>query len=143
MPHLALSWFLSSSFGGIMTALKILVVDDSRTIRTHLQKLLCDAGYEVALAADGDEGFRLVAAERPDLLILDIQMPGMDGYTLCESVKQMDKPWCSLPIIFVTSLESNALSLLGNQMGAYLKKPLCREAVLEAVGGVLEPLASE
>lgn len=126
-----------------MTALKILVVDDSRTIRTLLQKLLCDAGYEVALAADGDEGLRLVAAERPDLLILDIQMPGMDGYTLCQSVKQMGQPWCSLPVIFVTSLESNALSLLGNQMGAYLKKPLCQEAVLEAVGGALEPLAGE
>ena len=122
---------------------KILVVDDSRTIRTLLQQLLTQAGYEVVLAGDGDEGLRLVAVERPDLLILDIQMPGMDGYTLCQSVKQMDEPWCSLPVIFITSLESNALSLLGNQMGAYLKKPLCRDPVLEAVRCSLGSLAVE
>lgn len=135
--------FLVFSLEGIMTSKKILVVDDCRTIRTLLQQFLTQAGYEVVLAGDGDEGLRLVAVERPDLLILDIQMPGMDGYTLCQSIKQMGKPWCSLPIVFVTSLESNALSLLGNQMGAYLKKPLCREAVLEAVGCCLEPLANE
>ena len=126
-----------------MTSQKLLVVDDSQTIRILLQKFLTDAGYEVVLAGDGDEGLRLVAVERPDLLILDIQMPGMDGYTLCQSVKQMGDPWDLLPVIFVTSLESNALSLLGNQMGAYLRKPLSRDAVLEAVGCSLGPLKND
>ena len=126
-----------------MTSPKILVVDDSRTIRTHLQQILTEAGYDVVLAGDGDEGFRLVAVEQPDLLVLDIQMPGMDGYALCQSVKQMGKPWCSLPVIFITSLESNALNLLGDEMGAYLRKPIRRDAVLEAVGCSLVPLPSE
>lgn len=124
-----------------MASQKILVVDDSRTIRILVRQLLIAEGYEVLLARDGDEGLRLVAAERPDLLILDIQMPGTDGYTLCQSLRDMGQPWDQLPVVFITSLESHALNLLGDQMGAYLKKPVRRDALLEAVGCSLGPLA--
>ena len=116
---------------------KLLVVDDSRTIRLQLQRVLTEAGYEVILASDGDEGLRRVTDDQPDLMILDIQMPGIDGYALCQSLNQMGKPWDELPIVFVTSLESHALDLLGGQMGGYLRKPVCRHALLATVSRTL------
>jgi len=142
MPHVVLALYvLVSLLGCSMAARKILVVDDSRTIRIALRQILSQEGYEVILAGDGDEGLRLVVVEQPDLLIVDIQMPIVDGYTLCQSLKQMGKPWGELPVVFITSLESHALNLLGDQMGAYLKKPVRREALLEAVSCSLGSLA--
>lgn len=121
---------------------KLLVVDDSRTIRLQLQQVLIEAGFDVVLASNGDEGLRRAVDERPDLMILDIQMPGIDGYALCQSLKQMGEPWDRLPIVFVTSLESHALDLLGGQMGAYLKKPVCRHALLATVSRTLKAVAA-
>ena len=126
-----------------MASPKILVVDDSRTVRVQVRQLLAEAGYQVVLAQGGDDGLRLVAVENPDLIILDIQMPGIDGYTLCQLVKQMGSPWDELPVVFITSLESHALNLLGHQMGAYLKKPVGRDALLEAVSCALDPQLGE
>ncbi|MEM7477577.1 MAG: response regulator, partial [Planctomycetota bacterium] len=63
---------------------RILVADDSRTVRIYVQRALTRAGYEVILSCDGVEAVELARKHSPDLAILDIQMPEMDGYTACE-----------------------------------------------------------
>lgn len=66
---------------------RLLVVDDDATTRTLLGSALASEGYEVSKAGDGDEALRMLERERPDMLITDLIMPGMDGLTLCKAVK--------------------------------------------------------
>lgn len=115
---------------------KILIVDDSRTVRVRLQRTLSDAGYEVFLASDGAEAIQQVQVLQPDVIVLDIQMPDKDGYAVCQELKQMGHPWDELPVIFLTSLQSHALDLLGDEMGAYLRKPVQPDVLLKAVANL-------
>jgi CheY-like chemotaxis protein len=116
---------------------KVLVVDDSRTLRLKLQRTLTAAGYSVTLASSGREAIDRIDQERPQVVILDIQMPEMDGYEVCEELKRMGPPFERLPIIFLTIVESHALSLLGTTMGAYLQKPVTPATLLSAVARCL------
>ena len=125
-----------------MSAPKILVVDDSNSIRTVLQRTLCQAGYDVVTAADGVQAIEAAKSEHPQLAILDICMPFLDGYGVCQELKRMGKPWSELPIIFLTTLESHALELLGHELGAYLQKPVCDQRLLETVNELLPLNAS-
>jgi DNA-binding response OmpR family regulator len=119
---------------------RILVVDDSHTLRVQLSRTLSRAGYDVRLAADGAEAMSKMREEPPDLLILDIQMPDMDGYGVCQELKRMGTPWNELPIIFLTSIESRALDLLGSAMGAYLRKPIGDAELLGTVADFVGPM---
>ena len=121
-----------------MSVPKILVVDDSRTVRTVVQRELIEAGYEVITAADGLEAVEKAKTERPELAVLDICMPFMDGYAVCDELEKLGPPLNRLPIIFLTTLESHALELLGNKLGAYLHKPVCSEELLRAVQSVID-----
>ena len=111
---------------------RILVVDDSRTIRVQLQKILSNAGYEVVLAEDGRHALEVITCE-PDLMILDVLMPEMDGYGVCEELKQFGDKYANLPIVFLTSVKSHAMELLGSEFGAYLQKPVQHEELLATV----------
>ena len=73
-------------------------------------------------------------------MILDINMPGLDGFEVCEQLKSSDVNMQNLPIIFLTSDDSHALELLGRQFGAYLQKPVSSEVLVSAVK---EQLASD
>ena len=125
-----------------MSIPKVLVVDDSRTVRAVVHRTLVEAGYEVITAADGLEAVELAKTERPVLAVLDICMPFMDGYAVCDEFKKLGPPLNDLPIIFLTTLESHALELLGNKLGAYLHKPVRSEELLQVVKSVLESGAS-
>jgi DNA-binding response OmpR family regulator len=118
---------------------RILVVDDSRTVCVQLRRILSQAGYDVALAHCGNEGIRQARDQCPQLMILDIQMPDMDGYAVCEELQRMGEPWDALPVIFLTSLQSHALSLLGDQLGAYLHKTVSPEELLASVARFVGP----
>lgn len=120
-----------------MAQFKILVADDSRTIRTLTQRLLSDAGYEVVLAENGREAVELMRDERPHLVILDIQMPVMDGYEACENILQLPEVNSNLRIIFLTSERGCHLDQLGKQFGAYLPKPLDSRLLLSTVQHLL------
>ena len=122
-----------------MMSPSIVAVDDSSTVRLQLRRLLTAAGYEVSVVSSGKEAISLLQSKCPDLLILDIQMPDVDGYTVCQELMRLGSPWDALPIIFLTSLESHALSLLGNEMGAYLRKPVCSDELLGTVARFLRP----
>ena len=120
---------------------KILVVDDSRTIRTLLQKVLSHAGYEVFVAENGRHALEMMSCE-PDLMVLDVLMPEMDGYGVCEELKHYGDRFKDLPIIFLTSVQSHAMELLGSEFGAYLQKPVQKDELLATVAQRLSIVSS-
>ncbi|WP_292519078.1 hybrid sensor histidine kinase/response regulator [Methanoculleus sp.] len=103
--------------------MSILVVEDSRTQAEFLRHMLEEEGYDVTLAADGEEALRRIEAGRPDIVLTDILMPGMDGYELCRRIKQ-DSP--GIPVILVTNLFDPADVMRGLAAGAdsFIVKPV-------------------
>lgn len=120
---------------------KVLVADDSRTIRAVVNRTLTAAGIDVILASNGLEAYQLVQRDRPDLVILDIQMPGMDGYTACEKILSLPDRCPDLPIVFLTKDTAKHLDTLGTELGAYLPKPVCERTLLSTVQTLLKSRA--
>ncbi|QEF96343.1 Alkaline phosphatase synthesis transcriptional regulatory protein PhoP [Stieleria maiorica] len=119
----------------------ILVADDSRTVLRLVERTLCEAGYQVALAADGRQAVNVAMEAKPDLIILDINMPVLDGYGVCHELLA-DKAWDgATPVIFLTSANAPHLETLGNQLGAFLSKPTEPERLLATVESLLARIA--
>jgi len=104
---------------------RLLVVDDSRFERMHLMHMLEGENYEILAAADGEEALTLAEKLVPDLIILDVVLPGMDGYEVCGHLKSMTALE-NVPVLMVTALEGIEARLKGLEYGAddYLKKPV-------------------
>jgi len=105
-------------------AQRILVVDDEEDIRRLVQETLSSAGYDVATAADGKQALRVSATFLPDLVLLDIMMPGIDGFTVCDMLRA--KPVAlSCPVIFLTARREIENKLQGFRKGGvdYITKP--------------------
>lgn len=115
-----------------MSIPKLLVVDDCQSVRIKVSRILTDAGYDVITATDGLEAIEKMK-EQPSLIVLDVNMPGLDGYGVCERLRDLDSNHQDLPIVFLTSLETRALELLGREFGAYLNKPVCEQRLLDVV----------
>jgi two-component system response regulator VicR len=100
---------------------KILVVDDEASIVNIISYNLKKEGYEVITASDGEEGYERAIAEQPDLLLLDIMMPKMDGYEVCRKLREKS----DMPIIMLTARADEVDKVLGLEMGAddYVTKP--------------------
>lgn len=108
--------------------MKLLVVDDERPIADILKFTLEKEGYQVVCAYDGDEAVRLVESEKPDLILLDVMLPGRDGMDVCRTVRQS----FDMPIIMLTAKDSELDKVLGLELGAddYVTKPFsARELV--------------
>ena len=118
-----------------------MVVDDCRSIRMAVKRALTTAGYDVVCASNGHEAIDLLTNEFK-LMILDINMPGLDGYEVCEQLKLSAINLEKLPIIFLTADDSHALELLGRQFGAYLQKPVSPKVLVNAVKGHLASTAA-
>jgi len=119
---------------------RILVVDDQKDIRWLLSNLLEDAGYAASTAADGREALEVVAKQPPDLVLMDIRMPGLDGMSALESLKQSHS---HLPVILLTAYGQVPDAVQAMKLGAqdYLLKPFLNEQVLLAVRRALERVA--
>src|SRR5436189_5761741 len=117
---------------------RILVVDDQRAIAEMMTGGLQGRGYEVLTAFDGETALRQVHAERPDLVVSDILMPGMDGYELCRRVRS-DPLTALLPIVLVTSLDPQTERINGLEAGAddFLSKPVNWEELFARVRSLL------
>ncbi len=124
-----------------MSTQTILVVDDSRAVRLQIQRILIDAGYEVITAENGVQAIDQLK-NNPCLMILDVLMPELDGYGVCEKLDEMSDQYGRLPIVFLTAVDSNAMELLGRQYGVYLQKPINPPELLTAVQYQLESTAS-
>jgi DNA-binding response OmpR family regulator len=116
-----------------MGQLKILVADDSATVRTQICRALSGAGYQVLEATNGLAAVRMANSEPLLLAILDIDMPYLDGFGVCQEIKHMGPPWNEIPIVFLTASRSHALEMLGEQLGAYVQKPISPEVLLDLV----------
>jgi DNA-binding response OmpR family regulator len=107
----------------------VLVVEDDRGIREALAEILADEGYEVVTAADGDEGLQRYRSVAPDLICLDIMMPGRSGYDVCREIRRDDE---HTPILFISARSEEIDKVLGLELGAddFITKPFgVREVV--------------
>lgn len=116
----------------------VLIADDSGTIRTQVARALRGAGFEVSTASDGMEAMRHLRREPPLLAVLDVQMPKLDAFRICQNLKQMGEPWNSVPIVFLSASHTHAAEQLGDEWGAYVRKPISTERLLEVVRDCLE-----
>ena len=107
----------------------ILVVDDEEGIRRSLKGVLEDEGYRVILAEDGDKALSLMEEESPDLVLLDIWMPGKDGMVVLEEIR---RGWPMLPVVMISGHGSIDLAVRATKLGAYdfVEKPLSLDKVL-------------
>ena len=119
---------------------RILVVDDEEGIRFILSTLLEDAGFAVSTAKSGQEALEAVAKQAPDLVLMDVRMPGLDGISALESLKQSHS---HLPVILLTAYGQVPDAVQAMKLGAadYLLKPFLNEQVLLAVRRALERVA--
>ena len=111
---------------------EILIVDDERMIRAGLAQLLSGAGFAVREARDGKSALAAAAERRPDLVLLDIMMPGMDGFEVCEKLLASDR---DLPVVFLTAKDSESDQVRGLEVGAddFLSKTVGEEVLLARV----------
>ena len=118
--------------------MKILIVDDEKDFIEALSGRLEARGFDIIEAYDGKSGLEKARAENPDLIILDVMMPEMNGYDVCRKLK-IDENYKSIPIIMLTAkFQPNDVEF-GKEMGAeaYMTKPLELEALLNTINGLL------
>jgi DNA-binding response OmpR family regulator len=123
-----------------MTSKKhILVVEDHEPMLGAIESVLELSGYIVSTAADGADALQVMGEAKPDLLIVDILMPEMDGYTFYQEVQRRPE-WRSTPFIFLTSMAEREDIQKGREMGvdSYITKPFDPEELLAAVRAGLE-----
>lgn len=121
-------------------ASKVLVVDDEAQIVRVLQGYLEKSGFTVLTAYDGLEALRLARQERPDLVILDLMLPGMDGIDVCRTIRQES----GVPVIMLTARVEETDRIVGLELGAddYVTKPFSPREVVARVRAVLRRTAS-
>jgi two-component system alkaline phosphatase synthesis response regulator PhoP len=128
---------------------KVLVVDDEQSIVTLLQYNLQQAGFEVVTALDGETGRDLAIEEQPDLMILDLMLPKMDGMEVCKHLRQQK---VMTPILMLTAKDDEFDKVLGLELGAddYMTKPFSPREVVARVKAILrrtqmitEPVVNE
>lgn len=117
----------------------VLIVDDNPTNLDVISEALSDAGYSVAIATSGERAIQQVERRTPDLILLDIMMPGIDGFQTCKRLKSNTKT-CDIPIIFMTALADADHKIKGFDLGAvdYITKPFHEQEVLVRVRAHLQ-----
>ncbi len=116
----------------------ILVVDDEEPVRDLLRLYLEKEGFQVSMALDGEEALLKVPGSHPDLILLDIMLPKMDGWSVCREIRKQ----CSTPIIMLTARGDELDRVLGLEMGAddYITKPFSPREMVARVKAVLRRL---
>ena len=124
-------------------AAKILVVDDDPNVQRLLQHTLKQEGYDVVTASDGAEGFRLWGAEAPDLILLDVVLPNLDGYQVATKIRAEEAPNTHVPIIMLTAEREVEQKVRGLRAGAddYLIKPFHPAELLARIKSLLARFA--
>lgn len=129
---------------------KILVVDDDPDMREALQMILESGGYTVVTAEDGEKCLSKLKEEQPDLLILDLLMPRMDGFEVCKALKDPRYTKYARPVIILSSVQEGVSQRryeleTGVQLDVddYVEKPIESNVLLERVGKIIKRISSE
>ncbi len=114
---------------------KVMVIDDSKTIRRTAETLLKKEGFEVVTATDGFEALSLIADHQPNLILLDIMMPRLDGYQTCALIKH-HRVFRHTPVIMLSSKDGLFDRARGRVVGSnnYITKPFTREELMSVIG---------
>jgi CheY-like chemotaxis protein len=125
---------LNACDGNPMTRKKILLVDDSKTMILMEQLILSTGPFEVLVAKDGQEGLEVAAKERPDLIVMDVEMPRLSGVEACRRLRKQPET-ASTPVILLTSLDEAGDVRHGRDAGCtdYLTKPIKAAELLSKV----------
>ncbi len=120
-----------------MSKLILIVEDEAKTLKL-IRDLLQVSGFTTIEATDGKQGVELAKARKPDLILMDIMMPQMDGYTACYAIKK-DKATKAIPVVILTNLDYELNKKLGRDMGAagYITKPFGRQELLDVISQFL------
>jgi len=120
-----------------MAIKKILIVDDSPTERHVLSEMLTSAGYEVIPSDSGEDSIMKAKTMRPDLILMDVIMPGLNGFQATRAISR-DEATKHIPIIMCTSKSQETDKIWGLRQGArdYLVKPIDREALLRKISAI-------
>ena len=119
---------------------KVLVIDDSNTIRRSAEIFLRQAGFDVILAEDGFDALAKISDHQPRVIFVDIMMPRLDGYQTCTLIKQHPR-LKSTPVIMLSSKDGVFDRARGRLAGSdrYLTKPFTKEALIDAVNEYVKP----
>lgn len=122
-------------------ASRITLVDDDQNILTSVSLFLETEGYKVETYSDGEQGFNGIIRNPPDLVILDIKMPRLDGMEVLEKLRKKS----NIPVIFLTSKDDEVDEALGLRIGAddYITKPFSQRLLLERIKAILRRLQNE
>ena len=122
----------------IFIAKRILIIEDNPSVLRATSYILEKEGYEVLTAVDGLEGLRMAKEENPDLLVLDVMLPGVDGFEICHSLRT-EAQTAHLPILMFSAKGQEADKATGLKVGAdeYLTKPVERSVLLSKVEALL------
>lgn len=114
----------------------VLVVDDEQAILTLVEFHLKKSGYQVMTATDGNQAFQMVQAHQPDLVLLDVMLPGMDGFDVC---RKMRASGLTMPVMMLTARDEEMDKVLGLELGAddYLTKPFSPRELVARVKALL------
>lgn len=120
-------------------SVRVLVVDDNFVNVRLLEELLKSASYEVTTAMSGEAALEKIAQSPPDIVLLDVMMPGMDGFEVCRRIRQ-DEKTARLPVIMVTALDKESDREMALAAGAndFLSKPVEDELLLPAMQRILK-----
>ena len=115
---------------------KVLVVEDNANLAFGLTRSLESEGYDVQAAEDGTRGFELARTTNPDLIVLDLMLPGMDGYTILKRLRAEGK---DMPVLILTARGEEADKVFGFRLGAddYVTKPFSLSELLARVQAIL------
>jgi DNA-binding response OmpR family regulator len=121
--------------------MKVLIAEDDRDFGNILTQYVTISGFEVNLAVDGKEAWEKFNAEKPDICVLDVMMPEMDGFTLAEKIKQTQS---DMPIIFLTAKSLKEDIVKGLKLGAddYITKPFDPEVLILRINNILKRVYS-
>ncbi|MBM3333928.1 response regulator [Candidatus Sumerlaeota bacterium] len=123
-----------------MTKKRILVADDEEDVKEIIARILETQGYAVVTAYDGLDAVEKIRSEKPDLVLLDIMMPVLDGYEVCKRIQQ-DEQTANIPVVFLSAAADQEAVTRGMNAGAkdYVVKPFEPKKLLEKVNKVIGP----